>query len=96
MMQQSVCETCHNVLIAIRCALSGCQAVTDSFLEAGLPAVSFEKNNGRTMQDILHHIGFVYCTALALKLRDGGGSNTAPVCSSWVWVNRGPREGILG
>ena len=39
--------------------------------------------------DILSPLGFLHAVKFALKLRRGAQCVLAPVCSSWVWLNRG-------
>jgi hypothetical protein len=67
---------------------AGMKSVTNAMLSAGRVAVPFEMCDDVIVQNILHCIGFVYCMTLALKVRIGGGTNTAPVCSTWTWMNR--------
>eukprot|EP00959_Pyramimonas_sp_CCMP1952_P251332 5252312-Pyramimonas_sp.AAC.1 len=38
--------------------------------------------------DILSPLGFAHLIALAVALEEKGLNSNAPVCSSWVWVNR--------
>ncbi|CAK0800827.1 unnamed protein product [Prorocentrum cordatum] len=37
---------------------------------------------------MLTPIGFVNAVLLAARLKSGGGTNAAPVCSTWVWLSR--------
>ena len=39
-------------------------------------------------QNILSVQGFIAAVQFVLQLEDGGGIFSAPVCSSWVWMNR--------
>jgi hypothetical protein len=67
---------------------AGMKSVTNAMLSAGRVAVPFEMCDEGIVQNIIHCIGFVYCMTLTLKVRIGGGTNTAPVCSTWTWMNR--------
>ena len=51
--------------------------------------MGFDINNDPIMNDFLGAKGFGYAVWLVLSLRLGAQSLLAPVCSSWVWVNRG-------
>eukprot|EP00959_Pyramimonas_sp_CCMP1952_P241257 5042155-Pyramimonas_sp.AAC.1 len=55
----------------------------------GLTAVPYEKLNDATYQNLMHYAGFCYACLLLVKSRVGSGSNSAPVCSTWVWISRG-------
>ena len=68
---------------------AGQKAVTSAMLSAWLLALSFEIKDQQRIQNMLHEMGFVYAIHLGLKIVPGGGSNTAPVCSTWVWLSRG-------
>ena len=67
---------------------SGDQAVTNAMTKALLQTATFEKNADEIAQNMLTSSGFVNAVLLALRLRAGGGANTAPVCSTWVWLSR--------
>ena len=67
---------------------AGCEALTRAFLDIGVAALSFELKDDDVIQNMLHHLGFIYAVHIGLRIMDGGGSNTDPVCSTWVWVNR--------
>eukprot|EP00959_Pyramimonas_sp_CCMP1952_P039880 833883-Pyramimonas_sp.AAC.1 len=68
---------------------SGKQAVTDAMLAKGLTAVPFEIKKDEIYQNIMHFAGFCYAALLVVKTRPGGGQNSAPACSTWVWLSRG-------
>ena len=62
--------------------------MTNAMLGAGLKAATFEKLADAEKQNMLTTIGFVNAVLLAVRVARGGGSNTAPVCSTWVWLSR--------
>eukprot|EP00969_Alexandrium_andersonii_P345312 15264587-Alexandrium_andersonii.AAC.1 len=62
---------------------SGSQSVTRAMLSQGQVAVPYDVINNPHLQDINSAPGLVLATHLALKIRAGGGSNSAPVCSTW-------------
>lgn len=68
---------------------SGCQAVTNAFSEQALTGVPFEVLNDSVAYDFLGTVGFANAICLVLKTKIGGSTNTAPVCSSWTWMNSG-------
>ena len=67
---------------------AGQKAVSRSMLSANLVTLSFELLDNAVTQNLMHEAGMIYALYIALRVKDGGGSNTAPVCSTWVWVNR--------
>jgi hypothetical protein len=67
---------------------SGDQAVTNAFLERGEVAIPFDVKNDPVYQSLNSDMGFVAAIHYNLKIACGGGFLAAPVCSSWVWVNR--------
>ena len=64
------------------------QAVTNAFLQDGQVAIPFELKNDPLFQSMNTDYGFIAACLYNLKIVDGGGFLAAPVCSSWVWVNR--------
>ena len=62
--------------------------MTNAMLGSGLKAATFEKLAAAEKQNMLTTIGFVNAALLAVRVARGGGSNTAPVCSTWVWLSR--------
>ena len=68
---------------------AGQMEVSQAMARAGLKAYFFELLRDNVMMDILGDKGFCYAVLLALKLRPGGFCMLAPVCSSWVFMNRG-------
>ena len=68
---------------------SGMQAVTNAYLEQGVVAVPFEKLHDSQLYDLTGAQGFANAICLSLKLFLGGSCNTAPVCSSWTFMNSG-------
>ena len=63
--------------------------VTRAFRDAGLSALSYELKQDRTYQNILTDPGFIAAMVYILKLKPGACMLAAPVCSSWVTINRG-------
>jgi hypothetical protein len=82
-MGHSLAQTLRHVEL-----FSGQQAITDCFLEAGLAAAPFDIVNDVEYENLNTTQGFIAAVMLVLQLCDGGGLWAAPVCSSWVWVNR--------
>ena len=68
---------------------SGVGNVHKAFAERGHASVAFDEVNDAHRQDFLGHAGILTCVQLLRRLRCGGGTHWATVCSSWVWVNRG-------
>ena len=64
---------------------AGKKEVTKAFSRAGAVAVDFELDRG---DDILDDDGFILAVLMTMKLRAGGAALSAPVCSTWVWINR--------
>lgn len=69
-------------------SFAGQKAVTRAFIRAGHCAVSFEILDNPVM-DVLSPEGYALLVSLALRTGCGSFKLTAPVCSTWVWVNRG-------
>ena len=68
---------------------AGFANVTREFKDAGYVALSYEVTQGRVYQNLLTDAGFLAACAYVLKLKPGGSLLLAPVCSSWVTINRG-------
>ncbi|CAL1133886.1 unnamed protein product [Cladocopium goreaui] len=67
---------------------AGCKSICNGFRQHGMTAVSFEIED-RAIEDMLSGIGFAYAISLVLRLRRTAGLCwLAPVCSTWVWINR--------
>ena len=73
---------------------AGEKAATHAALEAGKHAVSFEINDDPAGQDFVGDLGYANALHLGTEVELGGCSLLAPVCSSWVWINRGTSEKI--
>eukprot|EP00969_Alexandrium_andersonii_P190998 8437568-Alexandrium_andersonii.AAC.1 len=69
-------------------SFSGDEAVTRSFQQGGYRAIGFEVLKNPLMK-MLSAPGYVLFLKLLLQIRGGGFKLAAPVCSSWVWINRG-------
>lgn len=68
---------------------AGRQAVTNAFSDHNLLAVPFELENDPVMFDFMGTVGYANAICLVLKIVMGGSANTAPVCSSWTFMNSG-------
>ncbi|CAE7735215.1 unnamed protein product [Symbiodinium necroappetens] len=68
---------------------AGVKTIATAFRSMDLKAASFEMNDDPVTEDIQSGLGFAYGLALTLRLfRNAGLNFEAPVCSTWVWVNR--------
>ena len=67
---------------------AGAMNVTKALRDRGLLAVGFEKRLHPLHHDFLSSHGFLHALTLAMRLEDGAFTMHAPVCSSWVWINR--------
>ena len=68
---------------------SGEAAITRAMREACRQAASFDVRDEPVFQNMLTSEGFVLAMLLVLRLVPGAGMLAAPVCSTWVWLNRG-------
>ena len=68
---------------------AGDREVTKAHQRCGFHACAFEVDDDREWYDILIPKGFFNALALSLLLRVGSQGTYAPVCSSWLWLNRG-------
>ena len=71
---------------------AGAMAITRSMAAMGRMAVGFEIKVDNSRYDVNGDLGFLNAINLILKIKPGGGICQAPVCSSWVWANRGASE----
>lgn len=67
---------------------AGTKEVTMAGLRKGRRCMSFELKDNPQKMNWLRANGFAYAIHLALSLGDASQAVMAPVCSSWVWVNR--------
>jgi hypothetical protein len=67
---------------------AGEQAVTLAAQEAGRLSVGYEIRKCKDYMDFLGDRGFAYCLQLCLALVPCAQMMMAPVCSSFVWINR--------
>lgn len=68
---------------------AGCKSICRGFRSLGFSAASFEITDRPQYEDFLSGIGFAYGLALVMRLfQTAGLAWLAPVCSSWVWINR--------
>lgn len=68
---------------------AGEMAVTEALREAGLTCIGYEVLRDPHMMDFMSPCGFLNACVLLLRVRSGGGMLAAPVCSTWVYMNRG-------
>ena len=68
---------------------AGCMSVTQGVASLGRSCVGYEINRDKVFMNILGGLGFLNALLLLLRVRPGGGAFSAPVCSTWVYVNRG-------
>lgn len=68
---------------------AGVAVVCSAYKSHGFVSIPYELLNSRQTMDILDNLGFVNAIALAMQLADGGQVTGGPVCSTWVWINRG-------
>ena len=66
---------------------AGKRAVTKAMQRRGIKAVPFERDLSKKM-DLCTAAGFGLALQLMIRLMPSGIIWLAPVCSSWVWVNR--------
>lgn len=75
---------------------AGMKAITTNYKKLGYNAASFELMDDPLNEDLLSAQGYSHAVALVLKTKWGGALWTAPVCSTWVWINRGTSERSWG
>lgn len=69
---------------------AGVKEVTAAHQRAGHAAASFELLDGDDeSQNLLSNIGFVNACRISCSVIDGGATTSAPVCSSFVFMNSG-------
>ena len=68
---------------------AGQREVTKSAWDRGRHAIPYDMKDDPETLDITTSLGFIRAFHLSMKLRKGGNSIHAPVCSSWGQVNRG-------
>ena len=67
---------------------AGAREVTKAHHRRGRRVAAFEMKDHPKLCDFTGALGFCYATLLALRLAPGGIALAAPVCSTWVWINR--------
>ena len=68
---------------------AGCKSFTTQFVRYGFDFATYEKDDDvEGHQDLCSLTGFLYALSLAARTKRRGLHSWAPVCSSWVWVNR--------
>jgi hypothetical protein len=68
---------------------AGQMEVSKAMARAGYITQYFEILKNDVMMNVIGSQGLAYAILLALKLRPGGFCMLAPVCSTWVFMNRG-------
>ncbi|CAL1147042.1 unnamed protein product [Cladocopium goreaui] len=68
---------------------AGVKTVARGFQYYGFSAATYEIADDGIYQDILNPLGFCFALSLCIRLfKEAGLAWFAPVCSSWVWINR--------
>jgi len=67
---------------------AGERAISEATLRAGRKACSYDIVIDPVGNNIMGTVGWLCACVLTLKLKPGSQVNTAPVCSSWTWMNR--------
>lgn len=68
---------------------AGARAFSNAVAEAGRAVVAYDIVYDADRMDILSDVGFANAVRLVLSLHSGSQSLSAPVCSSWTFINRG-------
>jgi len=68
---------------------AGTKSLTNEFVRLGYNMATFEKDDDPVHQDMNSPQGLLFALSLIRRTRRFGFCSWAPVCSSWVWVNRG-------
>lgn len=68
---------------------AGDMAYTKAHQERGRAAAAYEIKYGGDAMDMNSATGYALAVALMTSVRPGGAALFAPVCSSWVFMNRG-------
>ncbi|CAK0863566.1 unnamed protein product [Prorocentrum cordatum] len=80
-----------NVLVrAVRSIFVRAQ-VSKAYSRQGFNVASFEIDDN-PMHDFIGPRGFMMILLLCLQISAGGGFLAAPVCSTWIWLNRGTSQ----
>ena len=70
-------------------SLAGLAKVTNAFRNSGVKVAPYEIKSDPVGMDILGDMGFCNAILLALQSAPGSFCMLAPVCSTWVFLNRG-------
>ena len=68
---------------------AGRREVTNALRRSDGLAIAYERDDDPIGMDLCSDVGFLHAVHCPLRVRPGGGVLLAPVCSSWVFVNRG-------
>jgi hypothetical protein len=79
----------HTEVIDFIETFAGCCSVTKAFAALGKLACPFEIQLDRVAGDIMSDLGLVHLLHMLARCVDGGMFWTAPVCSTWTWMNSG-------
>ena len=58
-------------------------------MRQGCTTASFEIEDDPEKYNFISPRGFMIALMLCLQIVEGGGFLAAPVCSTWIWLNRG-------
>ena len=68
--------------------MSGVEAICRGLREWGIKMSPYDLDMGKAF-DINSSAGLIFAIVLALRIEPGGLAWLVPLCSSWVWINRG-------
>jgi len=68
---------------------AGAARIKKSFRSLGFQAISYEKTDDPSHQDLLSFEGFITALIFVMRLKPSGITHWGTVCSTWVWVSRG-------
>ena len=74
---------------------AGVGRIAQVFRRRGYVAVAYEIQNCPMTMNILTSLGFISAVCLALQAQDAACATGGPVCSSWIWLNRGTSQRSL-
>ena len=63
--------------------------VSKAYWRAEKKAIAYEIDDDSTNCNFIGTTGFLVALMIAMSIIPGGGFLAAPVCSTWVWINRG-------
>lgn len=77
---------CHTLRLNSRCSSADTRFCSGALSQK--VAIPFDIRNDPIYQNLTTAPGFLAAVLYCLKLVSNGGFLAAPVCSSWVWINR--------